>query len=233
MNINEILALEKQYRNASPEEIIRLATELFGDSLAFATSLAWEDQAVIHMINGITKNIDFFTLDTGRLFQETYDTIDKTEKFFQIRIRIVFPDTTDVEKMVSEKGVNLFYESVKNRKECCHVRKTLPLQKALAGKNAWITGLRREQSVTRYGLKKIEFDEKNGLIKINPIADWTEQQTIDYVRQNKLPFNPLQENGFRSIGCMPCTRAVTAGEDIRAGRWWWETPEHKECGLHK
>jgi phosphoadenosine phosphosulfate reductase len=233
MNIEETALLEQKYRDATPEEIIKAAVELFGDSLALATSLAFEDQAVTYLILQETKNIEIFTLDTGRLFQETYDTIEQTNQFFNIQIRIMFPDQSEVESMVNRKGINLFYEGVDNRKECCNIRKTLPMQRALSGKKAWITGLRREQSVTRYGLKKIEFDEKNNIVKLNPIADWTEKQTIDFVRQHQIPFNKLQEHGFRSIGCMPCTRAVSAGEDIRAGRWWWETPEHKECGLHK
>lgn len=233
MNTEEISAFEKQYRKAPAEDIISLAVERFGKSLTFATSLAYEDQAVTFLITRLTKDIDVFTLDTGRLFQETYDTIEKTEKFFNLKIKILFPDHNEVEKMVNSKGINLFYESVENRKECCLIRKTLPLQRALAGKQAWITGLRREQSLTRFGLKKIEFDEKNGLVKFNPIADWTEQQTIEFVKNNHIPFSILQEKGFRSIGCMPCTRSVSPEDDPRAGRWWWETPEHKECGLHR
>ncbi len=233
MNPEEISALEKQYRAASPQEIIRLAVDMFGESLAFATSLAYEDQAVTFLLSQVSHNVEIFTLDTGRLFQETYDTIEKTNQFFNIRIKIVFPDKSAVEQMVNEKGINLFYDSVENRKECCHIRKTLPLQHQLSGKKAWITGLRREQSVTRFGLKKIEFDDKNNLIKFNPIADWSEKQTIDFIKSNNIPFNSLQEKGYRSIGCLPCTRSVESGEEVRAGRWWWETPENKECGLHK
>ena len=233
MNNEEITQIEKKFRNATPEEIIRLAVDTYGDSLAFATSLAWEDQAVTFLLTQITKKVEIFTLDTGRLFQETYDTIEQTNKFFGISIRVLLPDSTEVEQMVNKKGINLFYNSVENRKECCYVRKTVPLQKELSTKKAWITGLRREQSVTRYGLKKIEFDEINGLLKFNPIADWTEEQTIQFVKEHKIPFNPLQEKGFRSIGCLPCTRAISKDDDVRAGRWWWEQPENKECGLHK
>jgi len=233
MKNEEISLIEKKFRDASPEEIIRLAVDTYGDSLAFATSLAWEDQAVTFLLTQITKKVEIFTLDTGRLFQETYDTIEQTNKFFGISIRVLFPDSTEVEQMVNKKGINLFYNSVENRKECCYVRKTVPLQKKLSTKKAWITGLRREQSVTRYGLKKIEFDEINGLLKFNPIADWTEEQTIQFVKEHKIPFNPLQEKGFRSIGCLPCTRAISKDDDVRAGRWWWEQPENKECGLHK
>jgi phosphoadenosine phosphosulfate reductase len=233
MNKEEIIQLERKFRDAPPEEIINLAVNNYGDSLAFATSLAWEDQAVTFLLLHITRNIEIFTLDTGRLFQETYDTIDRTNKFFETTIRIVVPDTQEVEKMVNRKGINLFYDSVENRKECCHIRKTLPLQKVLVEKKAWITGLRREQSVTRYGLKKIEYDEKSGLVKFNPIADWTEEQTIKFVKNNNIPYNQLQSMGYRSIGCLPCTRPVTEKDDVRAGRWWWEQPENKECGLHK
>jgi len=233
MNIEELQLLEKQLRDASAEEIIQFAVENFGGNLAFATSLAFEDQVVTHMLAQYADKVEFFTLDTGRLFQETYETISKTNMFFKINIQILFPEKHEVETMVNEKGINLFYESVANRQECCHVRKTLPLQRFLSQKQAWITGLRREQSLTRYGMKKIEFDEKNQLIKCNPIADWTEQQTIDYIKKHGIPINELQEKGFRSIGCLPCTRAISPNDDVRAGRWWWETPESKECGLHK
>ncbi len=233
MDISKLNQLEKEYRNASAEEIIKLAVENFSGSLAFASSLAWEDQAVLFMLLQQTRDVDIFTLDTGRLFQETYDTIEQTNSFFNISIRIVCPEQHGIEQMVNSKGINLFYKSVANRQECCNIRKTLPLQRVLKNKKAWITGLRREQSVTRFGLKKIEYDEKNGLIKFNPIADWTEKQTIDFVKSRNIPYNILQDTGYRSIGCLPCTRPVSESEDIRAGRWWWEQPENKECGLHK
>lgn len=233
MNIDTIIELEKKYRHASAEEIIDKAIELYGDNLAFATSLAWEDQAVTKLILEKTKNVKIFTLDTGRLSQETYDTIDATEKYFGIKIIKLFPDNKQVEEMINIKGVNSFYESIENRKECCNIRKTLPMQKFLSDKSAWITGLRREQSVTRFGMKKIEWDEKNGIVKFNPIADWTENETIEFVKKTKIPYNSLQDIGFRSLGCLPCTKAVGENDDLRAGRWWWESPESKECGLHK
>jgi len=233
MNIDLIKDLEKQYRNASAEEVIAKAIELYGDKLAFATSLAWEDQAVTKLILDQTKNVQIFTLDTGRLFQETYDTIEATEDYFGIKIIKLFPDSKQVEQMINTKGVNSFYKSIENRKECCNIRKTLPMLNFLSSKSAWITGLRKEQSVTRFGMKKIEWDEKNGLVKFNPIADWTENHTIEFVKKSNIPFNSLQEKGFRSLGCLPCTKAVGEDEDLRAGRWWWETPESKECGLHK
>jgi phosphoadenosine phosphosulfate reductase len=233
MNTDEIKNLEKQYRDATAEEIIRFSIDTFGNSLMFATSLAYEDQVVTSLISKIPNTVEFFTLDTGRLFQETYDTIEATNKHFGINITVVMPDRKETEKMVREKGINLFYHSVENRKTCCNIRKTKPLQRMLAGKKAWITGLRREQSITRFGLKKIEFDEINGLVKINPLADWSEHDVIHYIRQHAIPVNPLQEKGYRSIGCMPCTRPVLPDDDVRAGRWWWEQPEHKECGLHK
>lgn len=233
MTSAEIEAFEKQYRNSSAQEIIKFAVDTFGKNLAFATSLAYEDQVVTHILCGLTKQVEIFTLDTGRLFQETYDTIEKTEQFYGITIRKMFPDTFDVETMVNTHGVNLFYKSVELRKLCCEIRKTRPLQRALAGKQAWITGLRREQSVTRYALKVIEFDAVNNLIKINPLANWTEQQVLAYIEENNIPYNQLQKSGYRSIGCLPCTRPVSADEDFRAGRWWWEQPEQKECGLHQ
>lgn len=233
MKIEDIIELEKKFRNATAEEIVALAIDMFGQDLAFATSLAWEDQSVSHLILQKSKKVDFFTLDTGRLAQETYDTIELTEKYFGIKIFKLFPDSESVERLINEKGVNSFYHSVDNRKECCKIRKTIPMQRFLTDKKAWITGLRREQSVTRFAMKKIEWDEMNKIVKFNPLADWTEQQTIDFVKSNNIPYNPLQLKGFRSLGCLPCTKAVGETDDLRAGRWWWETPESKECGLHK
>ncbi len=233
MNTEQIEQLEKKYRGAKAEEIIQLAIEIFENKLSFATSLSVEDQVVTYMLSMVSSRIDIFTLDTGRLFQETYDTIEKTNKFFNINIRIIFPEKEQVENMVNEKGINCFYENAENRKECCTIRKTKPLLKTLQDYEAWMTGLRREQSVTRFGMKKIEKDTLSGLVKFNPLADWTEQETYDFIEKHGIPFNELQNKGFRSIGCLPCTRPVNKDDDIRAGRWWWEKPEQKECGLHK
>jgi phosphoadenosine phosphosulfate reductase len=151
---------------------------------------------------------------------------------YGLQIKSFYPDTTQVEEMVNSKGIILFYESIENRKLCCHVRKIVPLRRALTGMDAWITGLRREQSVTRTDLKIVEWDAGNGLIKINPLLEWSEEQVWDFIKNNSIPYNKLHDQGFPSIGCQPCTRAIEKGEDLRAGRWWWELPESKECGLH-
>ncbi len=217
----------------SPVEVIRFFLEEFGDKVALSSSMGLEDQVLTHMIQSITKEANIFTLDTGRLFPETYDLIDRTAKKYGINIKVYFPDYKEVEKMVAEKGMNLFFDSIEDRKFCCKVRKLNPLARALEGLEAWITGLRSDQSVTRNDLKMIEWDDVNGLIKINPLFNWSEKEVWDYVDEYTVPVNPLHKKGFASIGCQPCTRAIMEGEDIRAGRWWWENPETKECGLHQ
>jgi phosphoadenosine phosphosulfate reductase len=191
-----------------------------------------EDQVITHILAKLSKSANIFTLDTGRVFPETYDLLHRTVNRYGLQIKSFYPDTTQVEEMVNSKGINLFYESIENRKLCCHVRKIVPLRRALTGMDAWITGLRREQSVTRTDLKIVEWDGGNGLIKINPLLEWTEEQVWDYIKNNSIPYNKLHDQGFPSIGCQPCTRAIKKGEDLRAGRWWWEMPDSKECGLH-
>ncbi len=224
---------QRKFENQSPEEIIRFFLHYFGNRIALSTSLGLEDQLLTYMIAQIDSQARFFTLDTGRLFPETYDLIDRTAKKYNLTIEVFFPDATDVEKMVKEKGINLFYDSIENRKFCCEMRKLKPLARAVSGLDAWITGLRRDQSVTRKDLQKIEWDDNNHLLKINPIADWTLDAVESYLTKYRIPVNPLHKKGFVSIGCQPCTRAIEKGEAIRAGRWWWENPETKECGLHK
>ena len=216
------------------EEIIQLAHQEFGNRVNFASSLGEEDQVITDMIARAAPKIEIFTLDTGRLYQETYDLLNLTQtKYPQLSYKIYFPDTKAVEDMVKSKGINLFYESVDNRKLCCGIRKVEPLNRALSGLDAWITGLRRAQAVTRTQLKKVEIDEAhNGIVKINPLADWTLEQVWGYIKQHQVPHNKLHDQGYPSIGCEPCTRAIQPGEDERAGRWWWERPEQKECGLH-
>lgn len=221
------------FSGKSAFEILEFSIRNFRDKIAFATSLGTEDQILTDMIVQIDPSVKLFTLDTGRLFQETYDLLDITEKKYGIKIGTCFPDTGKVEKMVREKGINHFYESVENHKLCCFTRKTDPLMKALKGMDAWITGLRREQSVTRKDIETVEWDEMHRLIKINPLTNWTEQQVWDYIRTRKVPYNVLHDKGYPSIGCLPCTRAVLPGKEIRSGRWWWELPENKECGLHQ
>ncbi|MCX6231577.1 MAG: phosphoadenylyl-sulfate reductase [Bacteroidetes bacterium] len=232
MNSSDISKLNQQFSNASVTEVLQYFITTYKDRIALASSMGAEDQVLTAMIAGIDKSCRIFTLDTGRVFPETYSTIEKTRMQYGIDIDIFFPDTLAIENMVNEKGINLFYESIENRKLCCHVRKLEPLKRAFKGLEVWICGLRKEQSVTRTAINMIEWDEGNQLIKINPLINWTEAKVWDYIRRNAVPYNKLHDNGFPSIGCQPCTRAVKAGEDLRAGRWWWENPESKECGLH-
>ncbi len=224
--------LNEKWTKLTAEEILKEALELFGDKITFATSLGAEDQVITQMLSKIDKSANVITLDTGRMFPETYDLLHRTINRYGMAIKSYYPDTAQVEEMVNTKGINLFYESIENRKLCCHIRKIVPLQRALKGKDAWITGLRREQSVTRTELKIVEWDSANGLIKINPLLEWHEGQVWDYIKNNDIPYNLLHDQGFPSIGCQPCTRAIEKGEDLRAGRWWWENPDSKECGLH-
>ena len=217
----------------SPQEAIRWALETFGGKVALASSFGAEDVAIIHMMVQVNPKARVFTLDTGRLNQETYDVMDKIRQKYGVAIEVYFPKTESVEQMVHEKGLNLFYHSIENRKLCCGIRKVEPLNRALATVDAWITGLRRDQVVTRAAVKKVDLDhDHGGIVKLNPLADWSWEQVLDYVKQHQVPYNVLHDQGYPSIGCAPCTRAIKPGEDFRAGRWWWERPEQKECGLH-
>lgn len=225
--------INSKFSELSIVDKLKYAEELFGNELCFSTSLGAEDQLITHFIAVNSLDIGIFTLDTGRLFPETYDLIDSSCNKYNIKIKIAFPDTKEVEEMVNDKGINLFYNSIENRKLCCNIRKTRPLNKILSNKSAWITGLRKEQSVTRKDLQFIEWDEVNGLYKINPLLNWTEKEVWNKIDELKVPVNSLHKKNFPSIGCQPCTRAIMEGEDVRAGRWWWENPETKECGLHK
>jgi phosphoadenosine phosphosulfate reductase len=225
--------LNQQLSRKPALEIIRYFIENHKERLAFSSSLGAEDQVITQMIASIDPQVYIFTLDTGRLFPETYDLIDLTRLRYKVDIRVFFPDRKAVEEMVGKKGINLFYESIENRKLCCNIRKIGPLQRALEPVDFWISGLRREQSVTREDLSVIEWDDLNKKIKINPLIDWTTVDLWDYIKQNDILYSPLHDRGFPSIGCFPCTRATEPGEDIRSGRWWWENPEMKECGLHK
>jgi phosphoadenosine phosphosulfate reductase len=232
-NKEDIDAINNLLAGKSAQEVIEWFLREFEGKVAFSTSLGAEDQAITQMISKVDKTADIFTLDTGRLFPETYDLIDLTSKKYDLKVRVMFPDASRVEEMVNEKGINLFYDSIENRKLCCHIRKIEPLKRAFAGLDAWICGLRREQSITRKDLRLVEWDENNGLIKVNPLIEWTETELWDYIKSNQIPYNKLHDTGFPSIGCQPCTRAILPGEDVRAGRWWWENPETRECGLHK
>lgn len=223
--------LESRLNLLSAEEGLALISELFPGKVVFSTSLGQEDQVITQLIASQDLPIQIFSLDTGRLFPETLDLLGRTESRYKTRIKVYYPETSSVEKLVTEIGINGFYESVENRKSCCFVRKVEPLKRALAGNEIWITGLRGEQSANRSDMKRIEWDESNQIIKFNPLLDWTFDQMIAYINEHKIPYNPLHDQGFISIGCAPCTRAILPGEDARAGRWWWEESK-KECGLH-
>ena len=234
MDIHEKTAmLNAALENAGAVEALELVIKEFGDKIVFASSLGAEDQVITEMIAGIDKRVKIFTLDTGRLFPETYETLERTTNRYGMPIEVFFPDARHIEGMVRSRGINLFYETVENRKLCCQIRKIEPLNRAFTGMEAWICGLRSEQSVTRQDMKMVEWDEQHNLIKINPLIDWTEKQVWDYIKEKNIPYNKLHDQGFPSIGCQPCTKAVQSGEDVRSGRWWWESPQNKECGLHK
>ena len=210
---------------------IQYLTEQFPGAVAFSTSFGQEDQVLADMIWRHQLPVRVCTLDTGRLFQETYELMDLTRARYKQPFEVYFPETAAVEKLVAEKGMNSFYDSVENRKECCYIRKVAPLNRALQGVKVWITGLRAEQSENRQGLEALEWDEARGLYKYNPLIHWSYEDMLAYLDQNNVPFNKLHNQGFVSIGCAPCTRAIEPGEHPRAGRWWWEQSK-KECGLH-
>lgn len=203
-------------------------------NIKIASSFGLEDVVLIDLTCRITEKPIVFFLDTGRLHKETYQTVEEVKKRYNIELEIYFPDNNDVEKLVREKGFFSFYESIENRKECCYIRKVKPLKRALNNVEGWITGLRSTQSITRIHIAPFELDIDNGnILKVNPLFNWGWNSILTYVQIYKIPYNPLHDKGYPSIGCEPCTRAIQPGEDIRAGRWWWEKPEHKECGLHK
>ncbi len=226
----ELLALG---REEGTQAAIRWALGTFGRRAALSSSLSLEDQTVTQLMVAADKeDTRVFTLDTGRQFPETYELIDRTEMTYGIRIEVFFPDFRKVQEMVREHGINLFYDSIELRHLCCGIRKIEPLKRALNGVEVWITGLRRSQSVTRAHMQMVEYDADDDVLKLNPLLLWSEQDVKDYVRANAIPYNKLHDQGFPSIGCQPCTRAVRPGEDVRAGRWWWEDPDKRECGLH-
>ena len=226
----ELLALG---REEGTQAAIRWALGTFGRRAALSSSLSLEDQTVTQLMVAADKeDTRVFTLDTGRQFPETYELIDRTEMAYGIRIDVFFQYFQKVQEMVREHGINLFYDSIELRHLCCGIRKIEPLKRALDGVEVWITGLRRSQSVTRAHMQMVEYDADDDVLKLNPLLLWSEQDVKDYVRANAIPYNKLHDQGFPSIGCQPCTRAVRPGEDVRAGRWWWEDPDKRECGLH-
>ena len=228
----EVQKLNAEFEKKDPQEVLSFFLREYKGRIALSSSLGIEDQVLTHMVCNIDNSTRIFTLDTGRLFPETYSLIDKTNKHFGINLEVYFPEASNVENMVRSKGINLFYDSFESRKQCCNVRKIEPLKRAFKNLDVWICGLRKDQSITRFFSSMVEWDEANGLLKINPLINWNEKKVWEYIRTHHIPYNELHDKGFPSIGCQPCTRAVAAGEDIRSGRWWWEAPEHKECGLH-
>lgn len=228
-----IKELNSGFEKKTSAELLKYLLDRYGNRIALASSLGLEDQVLTDILMKTDKKARIFTIDTGRLFPETYSLIDKTNMRYGIKMEVFFPESANVESYVNQNGINAFYESIDKRKECCSVRKIQPLLRALSTLDVWICGLRQEQSVTRTGVKLAEWDEANSLIKINPLVHWSEQDVWDYIKANNVPYNILHNKNYPSIGCQPCTRAIAENEDIRAGRWWWENPEHKECGLHK
>lgn len=226
-----MLELESQLDQLSAQEGLALIADLFPGKVVFSTSLGQEDQVITQLIAQNQIPVKIFSLDTGRLFPETLELLARTESKYNTRIQVYYPERESVENLVAEQGINGFYNSVENRKSCCYVRKVEPLKRALAGNEVWVTGLRAEQSANRSGMKRIEWDEGNQIFKYNPLLDWSYDQMIAYIEEKGIPYNPLHDKGFISIGCAPCTRAILPGEDARAGRWWWEDSK-KECGLH-
>ena len=214
----------------TPTEGLSWVAHTFNNA-KFSTALGEEDQVLTHLISTLHFPIEIFTLDTGRLFAETYDLLSLTSNHYKTPIQVYFPEATAVERYAQSKGINGFYDSIENRKQCCQIRKVEPLKRALANADLWITGLRGGQSNNRQQMKKVEWDEAMNVLKYNPLLDWSDEQLKEFIEQHKVPVNTLHKKGFASIGCAPCTRAILPGEDLRAGRWWWESSA-KECGLH-
>ncbi len=229
----DVKSLNREFERSSPQDILAWASENLDSSVALATSFQVQGMVLVDMFAKTDPEARVFTLDTGRLHSHTYDAMEKTREKYNINIEVLFPDTAEVEEMVTSHGVNLFYKSVENRRLCCQVRKTNPLNGFLKTLDAWITSIRADQTQQRADSSKFEIDYLHGkMLKINPILDWTTDEVWDYVRKNDVPYNKLHDMGYTSIGCAPCTRAIEEGEDPRAGRWWWEQDSDKECGIH-
>lgn len=229
---NKVQELAAVASKLSPQEGLALLAKQFEGKIIFSTSFSWEDQAIAHMILSQSLTVKIFTLDTGRMFNETYYVWSRTNEQYHTKIEAYYPNQEDIQTFVSLKGPNSFYESVDNRKSCCFIRKVEPLRRALAGNSLWITGLRAEHSPDRGDLPEIEWDETNKIIKYHPLLHWTTDEVRAFINQHGIPYNTLHDKGFVSIGCAPCTRAIQPGDDFRAGRWWWEDRTNKECGLH-
>ena len=224
--------LMAQLTGLSSIEALRKLTDIFPDQVVFSTSLGYEDQVITDLIAANNLPVRLFTLDTGRMFGETYSVWNKTLSRYRLPIQTMYPEQVAVENLVTAKGPNSMYESVENRKECCGIRKVQPLKRALAGQKVWITGIRAEQSMNRHDMTQLEWDEAHQLFKFHPLLNWSFDKVKAYVTAHNVPYNPLHDKGYVSIGCQPCTRAIRPGDDFRAGRWWWEDNSKKECGLH-
>jgi phosphoadenosine phosphosulfate reductase len=228
-----LAALNNEYKEKTAEESIRMIVNTLGtENVILASSMSVEDQVLTDILLKINPKARVFFIDTGRHFQKTYDLVEETMQRYHLNYEIYAPESGELEAAVSKYGPNFFYESVERRKKCCEIRKVNPLKRVLSTVDGWICGLRREQSLTRQELEIFEWDKGHSIYKINPIAFWTEEQVWDYIKKYNVPYSNLYSNGFPSIGCEPCTRAVKPGEDVRSGRWWWEDPDKKECGLH-
>lgn len=229
--MDQLDQLQTIFSTNSIEEALKQTTDRFPGRVVFSSSLGQEDQVLTDIIARHSVPVRIFTIDTGRLFNEAYETLEKTTARYKIPIDVFFPQAEAVQQMVNEHGVNLFYESVANRQSCCHVRKVEPLNRALAQASVWITGLRASQTEHRKHIPVVEWLEDKKIYKINPLLNWSFDEILAHIAKYSVPYNPLHDKGFVSIGCAPCTRAISEGEDPRAGRWWWEV-SHKECGLH-
>ena len=222
--------VDNNVQDQSIDEVLNYITKLFPTETCFSTSFSMEDQVITDFLKN--SNVKIFTLDTGRLFEDTYNTWTLTKSKYKVAIKAYYPNQELLEPFIQENGPDSFYTSVDNRKDCCNIRKVQPLKRALAGNKIWITGLRAEHSPDRENLQQFEWDESNQIIKFHPLLFWTTEQVKNYIKEKQIPYNILHDKGFVSIGCAPCTRAIQPGEDFRAGRWWWEDASKKECGLH-
>ncbi|HEX2606138.1 MAG TPA: phosphoadenylyl-sulfate reductase [Flavisolibacter sp.] len=229
---DRLLSLQNSIQRLSITEAIQILQQAFPGAVTFSTSFSYEDQVVTDHISKSGVPVSLFTLDTGRLFPETYSTWSRTLETYQLPIKAYYPDQDQLQEFVAENGPNAFYTSVALRQQCCAIRKVVPLRKALQGNSVWITGLRAQHSPNRSDLTLLEWDETNRIIKYNPLLHWTTEEVLNYIKEHAIPYNVLHDRGFVSIGCAPCTRAIKEGEDFRAGRWWWEDASKKECGLH-
>ncbi len=228
----QLTAIAEKIKDLDPVAALRYFAEAHTGKIVFSTSFGWEDQVITHMIFANDIPIDVFTLETGRLFPETYYVWNRTLEIYKKPILAYHPQAELLQDMVNAKGPNSFYESVENRKQCCYIRKLEPLKRALEGNQLWVTGIRAEQSLNRHDMSNLEWDEQNQMVKFHPIFFWSLDEVKEYIKKNNIVYNTLHDKGFPSIGCAPCTRAVREGEDFRAGRWWWEDQSKKECGLH-